>query len=53
MWFEPRHLWFLKDPSLPGDYEDALAVSQSRRTIAIRRGLYSNLLAKVGRACHD
>ena len=46
MWFEPRHLWFPKDPSLPGDYEDALAVSQSRRTIAIADGVSTAIFSR-------
>jgi hypothetical protein len=46
VWFEFRHLWFPKDPSLPGDYEDALAVSQSRRTIAIADGVSTAIFSR-------
>lgn len=46
MWFESRHLWFPKDPSLPGDYEDALAVSQSRRAIAIADGVSTAIFSR-------
>ena len=46
MWFESRYLWFPKDPALPDDYEDALAVSQSRRSIAIADGVSTAIFSR-------